>query len=159
MGYMDTGLCVPESAATLAFQQTQLVAGKRHVQMFPMGTVELPAPSGFARHQNARGVFHFRSDAITAEAIEVLSSEGRENEFLNLGPISKPDVAKRLVAGENLICVTEYSPDGVEVRSAAGTDKTAAEQRDYFERTKEPGNTIVISGLPNVISARLVGMN
>lgn len=159
MGYMDTGLCVPESDATLMYQRAQLIAGKRDVQMFPLGTPELPIPSDFARHQNARGVFHFRPDAISAETIEALSSEGRENELLNLGPISKPDVANRLLAGESLLCVTEYSPDGVEVRSAAGTDKTAAEQRDYFERTKEPGNLITVCGLPSVINDRLAGMN
>jgi hypothetical protein len=155
MGYLDTGLCVPETAATLAIQQAQLVAGKRDVQMFPIGTAELPAPSGFTRHQNARGVFHFRPDAISAEAIEALSAEGRENEFLMLGPISKPEVAKRVLAGELLFCITERTPEGIEVRSAAGTDKTIDEQREYFEHTKEPGNTITISGLSHVICARL----
>ncbi|OSJ36764.1 hypothetical protein BSZ19_02655 [Bradyrhizobium japonicum] len=37
MGYMDTGLRIPESVATLAIQQAQLIAGKRNVQMFPNG--------------------------------------------------------------------------------------------------------------------------
>jgi hypothetical protein len=155
MGYTDTGCCVPETAATLAVQQAQLVAGKRDFQIFPIGTAELPTPSGFARHDNARGIFHFRPDAISAEAIEALSSEGRENEFLNLGPISKSEVAKRILAGESLLCVTETTPGGIEVRSAAGTDKTIDEQRDYFERTKEPGNAIAIGEMPNVIRARL----
>jgi hypothetical protein len=159
MTFMDTGLCVPETAATLAVQQVQLVAGKRDVQMFPIGTAELPALSGFTRHQSARGIFHFRSDAISAEAIEALSAEGRENEFLNLGPIGKREVAERLVNGESLLCVTEYTPDGIEVRSAAGTDKTINEQREYFERTKEPDNAIVISDLLHVISARLAEIN
>jgi hypothetical protein len=155
MEYTDTGLCVPETAATLAAQRAQLVVGKRHVQMFPVGTVELPALDGFGRHQNARGVFHFRPAAISAEAIEALSSEGRENEFLLLGPISKPEVARRILAGESLRCVTEYAPDRTEVRSAAGTDQTVDEQRAYFERTKEPGNMIVVSDMRPVIDARV----
>jgi len=159
MAFNDTGLCVPESAATLAIQQAQLVAGTRDVQMFPTGTAELPVPSGIDRHQNVRGIFHFRPDAISAEAIEALSSDGRENEFLNLGPISKSEVAKRILSGESLLCVTEYAPGGVEVRSAAGTDKTMNEQRAYFERTKEPGNAIAIGEMPGVIRARLAEMN
>jgi hypothetical protein len=154
MGYTDTGLCVPETAATLAYQQAQLVAGKRHVQMFPFGTAELPLPQGMGRFQNSRGIFHY-SDAIHAGTIDALSGEGRENEFLNLGPINKSEVAKRILAGESLICVTEYTPDGTEVRSAAGTDKTIDEQREYFERTKEPGNAITVGEMPNVIRARL----
>jgi hypothetical protein len=159
MGYMDTGLCVPETAATLALQQAQLVAGKRDVQMFPLGTTELPLPNRMRRFQNSRGVFHYRPEAIFAGTIAALSGEGRENEFLMLGSISKSEVAKRILAGESLLCVTEYAPDGVEVRSAAGTDRTVAEQREYFERTKELGNLIVISSLPSVVSARLAEMN
>lgn len=155
MRFMDTGQCISETAATLAYQQAQLVAGKRDVQMFPTGTAELPVPSGFARHRNGRGIFHFRPDAISSESIKALSSEGRENEFLNLGPIGKSDVARRILAGESLLCVTEYTPDGIEVRSAAGTDKTIDDQRAYFYSTKEPGNTITVSGLPHVIRARL----
>jgi hypothetical protein len=158
MTYADTGQCVPETIATLAVQQRQLVAGKRDVQMFPIGTPELPLPSGFARYQGERGVFHFRSDAIHAGTIAALSGEGRENEFLMLGPFGKPEIAKRLLAGESLICVTEYTPEGVEIRSAAGTDKTINEQRDYFERTKEPGSTIAIGEMPIVLRARLLGM-
>jgi hypothetical protein len=157
MGFMDTGCCVPETAATLAVQQAQLVAGKRDVQMFPIGTAELPVPFGFQRHQSTRGIFHFRPDTISAEMIEARSSEGRENEFLMLGPHSKPDVARRICAGERSLTVTEYTPAGVELRSAAGTDKTVNAQLDYFERTKEAGNVIVVDDLASVIGKRLAG--
>lgn len=158
INFTDTGLCIPETAATLAVQQGLLIAGKRNVQMFPTGTDELPMPQGFGRHQNARGVFHFRPDVISGDVIETLSAEGRENEFLHLGPIGKPEVAKRLLAGESLLCVTEYEPDGTEVRSAAGTDKTIDEQCGYFERTKQPGNAILICNLADVVRARLTEM-
>jgi hypothetical protein len=155
MTFADTGLCVPETAATLAFQQAQLVAGKRDVQMFPIGTAELALPNGMRRFQNSRGVFHYRPEAIFAGTIAALSGEGRENEFLMLGSISKSEIAERVIAGENLLCITEYTPEGVEIRSAAGTDRSAAEQRDYFERTKEPGSTIAVGEMPHVIRARL----
>lgn len=153
--FLDTGQCVPETAATLAVQQAQLIAGKRPVQMFPIGTPELPRPDGMGRYQNTRGVFHYRPLAIHAGTIDALSAEGRENEFLMLGPISKSEVARRVIAGESLLCVTEYTPDGIEVRSAAGTDKTIDEQREYFERTKEPENAITVGEMPQVIRARM----
>ena len=159
MSFIDTGQCVPETAATLAIQQAQLVTGKRHVQMFPTGTPELPVPAGMGRYRNERGIFHFRPDAIHAGKIAALSGEGRENEFLMLGPINKHEVAMRILAGESLLCVTEHTPDGIEVRSAAGTDKTIDEQHDYFERTKEPGNTVTIGEMPQVIRARMAEMN
>lgn len=159
MSYSDTGLCVPETAATLTAQQAQLVAGKRDVQMFPVGTAELARPNGCERLENARGVFHFRPDAISAETIAALSADGRENEFLMLGPIDKSEVARRILAGESLVCITERTTSGTEVRSAAGTDKTADLQRDYFERTKEPGNTIAVGDLAEVVRARFAEMN
>jgi hypothetical protein len=153
MGFDDTGLCVPETRETLLIQQDQLLRGIRNVQMFPIGTAELPLPEGLRRFENSRGVFHF-SDRIDRAEISILSALGRENEFLNLGPIGKPEVAKRILADETLLCVTEYTPDNIEVRSAAGTGKTIDAQRDYFERTKEPNNTITISELPRVLAAR-----
>jgi len=154
MGFDDTGLCIPEARETLLIQQSQLLRGIRNVQMFPVGTAELPLPAGLKRFENSRGVFHFTPDRISLSEISILSACGRENEFLNLGPIGKPDVAKRVQAGEALLCVTEYTPDNIEVRSAAGTESTIDAQRDYFERTKEPNNTITISELPRVLDAR-----
>lgn len=155
MEFDDTGRCIPESRATLTLQQAQLCSGKRDVQMFPIGTAELPLPTGMNRFRNTRGTFHYRPDAINSHVIATLSAGRRENEFLNLGPISKINVAKRIRAGESLLCITEYTASGIEMRSAAGTNKTVDVQREYFERTKEPGNTIIISGLPEVLGARL----
>lgn len=148
MTAIDTGLCTPESDATLRVQQRQLTDGRRDVQMFPSGTSELPLPDGFARHHNARGVFHFHPGRISAAALEQLSANGRENEFLNLGRFSKADVAHRILDGEQLTCITEYTPHGIEIRSAAGTDGTIELQRAYFEATQEPGSRIVIGAFP-----------
>lgn len=148
MSAIDTGICAPESVLTLLRQQLQLTRGVRDVQMFPAGTAELPLPDGFARHQNARGVFHFRDGKITAARIEALSADGRENLLLNLGPYSKSDIAERARRGETVTCIAEFTPAGVELRCAAGTDGTIAAQRAYFEETKEPDGIIVIGQLP-----------
>jgi hypothetical protein len=153
MTAIDTGICAPESVLTLLRQQMQLTEGRRDVQMFPAGTEELPLPEGLARHANARGVFHFRDGAISRETIEALSKQGRENLFLKLGPFSKSDIAARALSGEAVTCIAEYTPAGIELRCAAGTDGTIEEQREYFDRTKEPDGIIVIGQLP----ARVAG--
>lgn len=145
---MDTGKNVPENLLTLLHQQQDLVDGTRVVQMFPEGTEELPLPIGLKRYENDRGVFHYWPTLITADQIEELSSVGRENVFLKLGPYSKADIAKRLEKDEKLLFITEYTPMGVEVRCAAGTDKTFVEQAAYFEATKCAGNTVVVGGPP-----------
>lgn len=151
----DTGQNAPESQETLQIQQRQLLRGIRDVQMFPIGTFELEVPFGFARCVNDRGVFHYNSDKIDYFKINVLSSLGRENEFLNLGPYNKTDIEKRHIAGEELKYITEYTDDGVEVRSAVGVPSTLEEQYCYFERTKETENTIVIGDPPDRVLLHL----
>jgi hypothetical protein len=148
MTAIDTSVCAPESLETLLLQQIQLIRRTRNVQMFPCGTLELDLPPGAARYQNIRGIYHFWPDEISAQRIEELSSEGRENEFLKLGPFSKSDIAARALAGEQVTCVTEFSKAGVELRCAAATVDTALEQIRYFERTKEMGSTISVGELP-----------
>jgi hypothetical protein len=152
---LDTGICVPESAETLKIQQSQLTNGKRAVQMFPIGTAELEIPAGFKRHENMRGVFHYNPNICKPDMIDLLSLNGNENVFLNLGPYSKVDIARRAAAGEKPTCVMETTPEGVEVRCAAATSGTVMEQKAYFERTKEPGNKITIGILPDRITAHL----
>jgi hypothetical protein len=151
----DTGKNVPESLATLLHQQLELFSGLRDVQMFPVGTDELPLPNGIVRYENSRGVFHYRPDRISALMIENLSSQNKENEFLRLGPFSKHDIAERLQGGEKLVFITEYTPMGIEVRSAVGTDKTMHEQLAYFEKTKNQGNDIVAGGPPERVRLAL----
>jgi len=152
---MDTGKCAPESQETLRIQQSQLMRGLRNVQMFPVGTIELELPFGFSRCDNARGVFHYNPKKIDSFKIGMLSHLERENEFLNLGPYNKADIARRCLAGEGLKFITEYTDDSVEVRCAAGVDSTLEVQCRYFEQTKEPENIIVVGFPPNRVSLHL----
>lgn len=153
--FSDTGMNIPESVETLKAQQARLLAGRRHVQMFPVGTVELELPGGFQRHQNDRGIFHFRASEIGAEEIDRLSREGRENEFLELGPFNKTDIAERLAKGESLFAIVEFDPRGVEVRGAAGSTSTLKEQHEFFERTKGEGGTVLIVNLSHLMARRM----
>lgn len=143
----DVGKNAPEDTATLLHQQNELMDGERFVQMFPTGTGEIPMLVGTERYVNDRGIFHYWPNKISKEEIEHLSSQGQENLMLRLGPYSKVDIAKRLENGEKLVFITEYSPMNVEIRSAAGTEQTCAEQLAYFEHTMHPGNHIEV-GLP-----------
>jgi hypothetical protein len=123
--------------------------------MFPIGTPELPLPDGMKRVVNHRGVFHYNPDKISEKDVLELSLYGHENEYLELGPFSKPEIATRLKHGEEFITIAEYTPAGVEVRTAAGTNKTIAVQKEYFERTKEPENTIWCGAIPLRVQTKL----
>lgn len=148
---LDTGMCAQESLETLMLQQYQLVHGKRSVLMFPTGTLELPLLDGFVRYENNRGVFHVNPEMIDVAIVEFFSLQGRENLFLNLGPFSKDEIAERALKGEKVTCISEVTFNGTEIRTAAATDGTLAEQYAYFESTKEPDGIILVGVLPDRI--------
>jgi hypothetical protein len=136
---------IPESEATLKAQQQQLISGPRVAQMFPKGTAELPLPKGMKRIETPSGdVFHYNPDKISPDTILKASASGNENRILGLGPLNKAEALKRIAAGEKATVVTERTPEGVEVRAAVGTEKTAAAQMAAMERGKTPGNTLQI---------------
>lgn len=149
--------CTAETPETLRIQQRQLLDGRRDAQMFPAGTPELALPAGLERHVGARGIFHYQPERISSSQIESLSRAGRENEILNLGPFSKADIVDRVNAGEQLLCLTERTANGTEIRSAAATASTIPVQRQYFETTREPGISIEIRALVEVLSNRFAG--
>jgi hypothetical protein len=153
---LDTNKNVPESFKTLYLQQDQLLRGLRPAQMFPAGSQELPLPRGMERLETKRGVFHFNPGQIRADALARLSAEGRENEVLGLGPVSKPEVEARARAtGEPVVSITERAPDGTEVKTAVGTAGTAATQVAALERSKTPGNTVAVEQPQQTIVERM----
>lgn len=154
---LDTGQNLPETYATLMAQQRQLLAGRRPAQMFPVGTPALPLPGGnIGLIALPRGIFHYDPKRLTVARIAALSKDGRENEILNLGPFSKPEIAERVMAGEFPAFVAEFLPGVIELRLAGGTLQTIDAQRDYFEATKEPGGWIVAGPLQTTDTIRLI---
>jgi hypothetical protein len=135
-------ITLPETPETLKLQQRQLLSGHRRVQMFPRGTPELPLPRGMSRINHPNGTFHYDPRRIDGRDIHRLSTEGRENDMLDLGPYSKDDVLKRLRGGEVPVAVVERHPDGTEVRAAIGTHTTADRQMAAMNRTKSPGHIV-----------------
>ena len=156
---LDTGQNVPEKPATLAAQQEQVGTAARKAVMYPTGTDVPPLPEGMKSTKTARGVFHFDPSQTSRGEIQKLSRLGRENELLGLGPVSKPEAMARVQAGETPVAVTERTgplseTPGVEVKAAAGTHATAAEQAKALEATKTPGNVIAVETPENVLAKR-----
>ena len=149
------GAPVPETSATLALQQKQLLSGHRAAQLFPQGKGELSAPKGIARVKVPNGdVFHYNPAKVSQQHILRVSAAGRENEILGLGPFNKADVAARVKRGEPALAVVERSPDGTEVRAAGGTPSTAPVQVAHMERQKSPGHTIHVESLRDTLAKR-----
>lgn len=146
---------MPEPPATLKLQQRQLLSGHRRVQMFPRGTPELPLPRGMNRTENANGRFHYDPRRIDENEIHRLSTAGRENDMLDLGPYSKDDIVKRMHGGEVPVAVVERHPDGTEVRAAVGTHATAERQMAAMNRSKSPGHIVRIEDPRETVGHRV----
>jgi len=152
---LDTGQNVPESPDTLALQRQALIDGLRPAVMYPAGTKPLSRPKGMKTLKNNRGLFHYNPELITPEAIRAASKEGRENEILGLGPVSKPEAEARAAMGEAPVAVTERTPEGVEAKAAVGTEGTAPEQVSALEASKSaPENTVQVEPITQVPAER-----
>ncbi len=123
--------------------------------MFPRGTEELPLPPHMRRIETARGVFHFDPLRLSAADIERASAEGRENEILGLGPLSKADVADvSSRTGEWPVAITERDRDGNEVRASMATPSTVGMQSDEILRTAAPDNIVDVEPVESVVGRR-----
>ena len=153
-GVSEGDSTAPESHDTLVAQQHQLMQGHRRVQMFPKGTPELPVPHGMGRTETDKGAFHYDPRKIDAGTIKALSGRGRENELLDLGPVSKAEAMARVQRGEHPVAIVERKPDGTEVRTAVGTHVTAPHQLAAMHRTKSPGNTLHVEDPRATLASR-----
>jgi hypothetical protein len=152
---LDTAKNIPESTKTLLLQQDQLRRGLRPAQMFPAGTTPLPMIDGMEQVKNERGVFHFNPKQITAAEILSASRDGKENEILGLGPVSKPAAQARAAAtGEKLVAVAERAADGTEIKTTIGTTGTAPAQVAALEASKSPGSTVKVEEIGKTIVER-----
>lgn len=156
-GVANRHMTVPESEATMHAQQRQLVHGHRRAQMFPHGTKELSLPHGMHRAESEGGVFHFNPRYLSARDIHHHSSEGTENNLLDLGPFHKSEVLRRVAGGEIPLAVVERDHHGTEVRAAVGTHTTAPHQFEAMHRTKSPGHTIHIEDIRSTLGRRMQG--
>jgi hypothetical protein len=153
--WLDTEKNLPESNKTLLLQRDQLLRGLRPAQMFPAGTTPLQLPEGMKQVENDRGVFHYNPEQITAAEILSASRDGKENEILGLGPVSKPAAQARAAAtGEKLVAVAERAADGTEIKTTIGTTGTAPAQVAALEASKSPGSTVKVEPIGKTIVER-----
>jgi hypothetical protein len=150
-----TDRTVPESQATLDAQTKQLVSGRRPMVLFKGGVGFGPVPPGMQQARIGNDVAVFNPKQISRPEIEKAVDDDTIGKILGLGSYSKNDIAARVATGERPLAVTERAADGTELRAAAGTDKTAANQATEMAATKQSGSTIQKENPAAVIAGRL----
>lgn len=160
----DTLPTVPEAPETLEVQAAALADRKnpRRAVWIPdetiaAGGVVTPSGNGIRAMPLDGGVLYWNQTktGLGPRAIEQLYKRGNLGQLLGLGPITKADVAASAAQGNPPVAVTERTPDGVEVKAAAGTVETAPEQMAALEAEAAPENTVQVEAPQNVIAQRL----
>jgi len=159
---VDTGTNLQQPAADLLAEQEELISGQRAVQMFPTNTAPLDLPEGMKKTKTRRGIFHYNPNAtlpdgrkVTEGLIQQLSAKGRENELLGLGDRSKQEVAAAAPSEGGDTVVSEMTPEGARVRSAAATVADAERQAQAMRETAAPQNNVVIEPTEQALASRV----
>lgn len=161
----DTVPTVPEAPATIATQNQALVdpKNKRKAVFIPnssyeAGEVDEPEGRTIGRIVVPEGVIFFnKAKGYTTNDVRQLYKSGRLGTVLGLGEFTKADAAASAAKGNPEVAVTERTPEGVEVKAAAGTTETAPEQLAALNAEKTPGNTVQVESPAKVLADRLAG--
>lgn len=159
---VDTGTNLQQPSADLLAEQEELISGRRAVQMFPTNTAPLDLPEGMKKTKTRRGIFHYNPNAtlpdgrkVTEGLIQQLSAKGRENELLGLGDRTKQEVAAAAPSEDGVTVVSEMTPGGARVRSAAATVADAERQAQGMRETAAPENNVVIEPSEQALASRV----
>lgn len=148
------GPTVPETPETLAIQRRELQDGTRHVMVYKGGLGPQP-PKGMSSTRVGRDIYHYNPDVYSPEDIGALVATNTIGQHLRLGDTSKSDVEADVAEGHTPMAIVERTPEGHEVRAAAGTRKTAKDQFNHFVGSKSKGNTVRLEQPADVIRKRL----
>lgn len=127
----------PETVDTLLAQQAKVENGEAPAMIFPVGTQELALPEGLARIERPEGIVHYDPSVMSAEQVTAAPLNSL------LGYVQpKADVLEQQARGVPATVVTETTPEGREVRTAAVSQPLAQQQANLFEQQKTPGNVV-----------------
>lgn len=137
---------VPESPETIAAQRDLLEQGKKVAVLYPAGEVMPPKPEreGIERvNITEQGWMDLDTNEVSVDEAKQMVAEGRLNELLELGPVTKGEAVAREQAGEEPNVTSEINANGVPIRDAANTKPVAEDVAAFMEATKQPGSVIV----------------
>ena len=165
----DTQETVPETPDTLAEQNKSLLdpASSRRAVYIPaetiaQGNVDLPTGARIASYRTPDGGLIFwnrKKIDLGARAIAAFYKDGSLGKLLGLGDFTKADVAQSAAQGNTPVAVTERTPNGTEVKAAAGTTETAPDQLAALTAQKDAGNTVQVESPAAVLNARVANQD
>lgn len=154
---------VTEPRSTLDLQKQSVLNNTREMMVYPRGDGFTP----LSKDEKANGlrsikykddIYVYNKDGpskLTYNDTLKKIAKGDVNDLLGYGPVTKEEAVARTAQGETPLVVTERTPDGIEVKAAAGTDQTVERQVPALEKTKAaPENTIQVEKPEQTIGER-----
>jgi len=147
---------VTESPETIQAQQQATQEQKRPAVVYPKGTDKPSKPPEGLKRTNIRGdIYDYDPEQTSPKDLRAKIKDGSVGEFLGYGDTTQEEAVQRAASGETPVAVTERTPDGTEVKAAAGTDRTAPDQTQALEANKAaPENTVQVESPAQVIADR-----
>ena len=166
----DTLDTVPETPATIEQQARDMLDpdNARMALFVPRSSIEqegytpprMSRGTRMLRLPDGSGVLYWntgKSGGLTARDAQAMYNDGLLGQMLGLGPFTKADVAESVARGNPEVAVVERTPEGVEVKAAAGTTETAPQQMAALQADAAPGNTVQVEDPAQVIQDREQG--
>lgn len=150
---------IPEAPATFDKQREALQRGTRAAMLYNEGDT---VPPKLVNPQIKRiklddgRTIDFNRGKFTEPQVREAVANNRLNEVLELGPFNKDEALASELRGNAPVAVVERTPDGVEVKAAAGTTETAPTQIAALEQTKTaPENIVAIEPVQDLVAGRI----
>jgi hypothetical protein len=150
---------IPEAPATLDKQREALQRETRAALLYNT-TDKVPPKLVNPRIKRIKledgRTIDFNRGKFNEQQVREAVANNRLNEILELGPFNKDEVLASEMRGNQPLAVVERTPDGVEVKAAAGTTETAPTQIAALEQTKTaPENIVAIEPVQDLVAGRV----
>lgn len=150
---------VPEAPATFDKQREALQRETRAAMLYNT-TDKVPPKLVNPRIKRIKlddgRTIDFNRTKFTEAQVRDAVANNRLNEILELGPFNREEAVASELRGNAPVAVVERTPEGVEVKAAAGTTETAPAQVQALEQTKTaPENKIVVEPVQDLVAGRL----
>lgn len=150
---------VPEAPATFDKQREALQRETRAAMLYNT-TDKVPPKLVNPRIKRIKlddgRTIDFNRTKFTEDQVREAVANNRLNEILELGPFNREEAVASELRGNAPVAVVERTPEGVEVKAAAGTTETAPAQVQALEQTKTaPENKIVVEPVQDLVAGRL----
>ena len=151
----------PEAPNTLQAQYGELQKAQRPAMVFKQGEQVPKGISGFGLRklvvpaEGGPDTWVYNPQLVKQGDLRKSITDNTAGEkYLGLGPVTKDEAVQSIQGGATPVAVTERTPEGVEVKAAAGSSETLPQQVPALQQGAAPENSVQVENPARVIAER-----